>query len=241
MASVVPPPSPATVETGRLTLHLGLAFTLPFYPSRSLLLPLPISLASHITPGYLAILASFWIARPCNPPQTLLMTSSLLILGSASGSSQHRAFPGSLSLCHTQRSLFSSQNPFSVAYTPLSLAFQTLFFALCEISISEYCPARHQVEREKWSTLAATEQDGDLTLLPPLSLSWWWLKLTIGWFAWWTLWAAVSSALKHSPWEEHGGSVDSRNKQSTQGPASPKRERQDSQGSSPVRTGRHNC
>lgn len=134
--------------------------------SPSLPLPLPISLASPLTPGFLAVLASSWIARPCNPPQTFLMTSSLLILSSASGSCPHRAFPGSLSLSHTQRSLFCSQNPFSVPYTPLSLAFQTPFSALCEIPISKYSPARHQVEREKWGNLEAAEQDGDLTLLP---------------------------------------------------------------------------
>lgn len=78
---------------------------------------------------------------------------------------------------------------------------------------------------KKWSNLEGAEQDRDLTLSPsPITTTMVAADIDHGWwFAWWTLWAAISSAWKHSPEKEHGGSVDSRNKQSIQGPASPMR------------------
>lgn len=133
----------------------GFGFTLPPYLAQSPPSPpppLPISLASYIIPENLAILASFWISRPCNPPQTLLRTSSLLILGSSLESCQHQDFLASLSPYYTQRSLFSSQNPLSMAYTPLSLAFQIQIFELCELPISKYAPPSTGLSMENGAT-----------------------------------------------------------------------------------------
>lgn len=151
----MPPPSPATPEAWRLTLHPSLAFTLPSYLSQSLPLLLPISLESRIIPGCLAILVSFWIARPCNPPQPLLVTSSLLILSSSLGSSSLGSTVPSWvpSPCTVPRGHCSVlKTPSLLLIHPCPWHFKPVF-ALCELPISEYSLAQHQVEREKMEQL----------------------------------------------------------------------------------------
>lgn len=135
-------------ETLRLTLHRSLTFTLPSYLSQSLLPPLPISPAPCIIPGYLAILASFWTARSCNPPQTLLRTSSLLV--SSSGSCQHPASPGFPLPEPNPEVTVHFSKPLLYGLYPLALGMSNpVPCTLCELPISEYSPAQHQVEHEK--------------------------------------------------------------------------------------------